>query len=224
MGTQASHFEDRARAAQQQAHREAAAKASEAAAGMRSELGEREATISELQREVRTHHSSAVTCLKKSLTVDAGPDGRAACGREIGRGGACEGDGGSAARAGRLGVAAPRGRRRAGGAKLGGQLLDGAAPSILQGHVLVFLTAALVCRARFRTAKLRFGRQRRSATRRSRRVRLWRRRQRRAAGWPARFTESAPRGRSSLSRFALGDSLRLCSLAGCCQRLTHQLS
>ena len=72
MGTQASHFEDRARAAQQQAHREAAAKASEAAAGMRSELGEREATISELQREVRTHHSSAVTCLKKSLTGGCG--------------------------------------------------------------------------------------------------------------------------------------------------------
>ena len=90
--------------------------------------------------------------------------------------------------------------------------------------LLVVLTAALVCRARFRTAKLRFGRRRRSATRRSRRVRLWRRRRRRAAGWLARCTESAPRGPSSSSRFALGNSLRLCSLAGCCQRLTHQLS
>ena len=69
MGTQASHFEDRARAAQQQAHREAAAKASEAAAGMRSELGDREATISELQREVRAHHS-AVAYLKRVESLD----------------------------------------------------------------------------------------------------------------------------------------------------------
>ena len=89
--------------------------------------------------------------------------------------------------------------------------------------LLVFLTAALVCRARFRTAKLRFGRRRRSATRRSRRVRLWRRRRRRAGGWPARCTESAPRGPSSSSRCALGNYQP--ALFSCrCQESTHQLS